>query len=189
MITIRKEQTKDIPAREALLDLAFGDARFAKASERLREGRLPADGLAFTASERGRLIGTARLWRISAGPSRPALLLGPLAVHPDARDQGIGAALMERALEDAKRLGHRAVLLVGDAPYYGRFGFSAEKTGALWMPGPYERHRLLGRELAAGALDGAHGLISATGRLAPKPDLRTLVAAAANTADPLSHAA
>ncbi|MGB5799799.1 MAG: N-acetyltransferase, partial [Mesorhizobium sp.] len=64
----------------------------------------------------------------------------------------------------ARRLGHKAILLVGDAPYYGRFGFSAEKTGSLSMPGPYERHRLLALELAPGALDGAHGTLEATGR-------------------------
>ena len=64
------------------------------------------------------------------------------------------------------------MLLVGDAPYYGRFGFTAEATGALWMPGPYERERLLARELVPGALDGARGLVRATGDAVPKPDLR-----------------
>src|SRR5258705_13489197 len=99
MITIRKELSKDGAAREALLDLSFGAARFTKPSERLREGRRPADALA--ASDRGRLVGTARLWHVSAGPGHPALLLGPLAVHPDVRCRGIGSALMERALDDA----------------------------------------------------------------------------------------
>jgi predicted N-acetyltransferase YhbS len=66
---------------------------------------------------------------------------------------------MHRALRDARRRGHAAVLLVGDASYYGRFGFTAEKTGKLWLPGPYDAHRLLGHELVAGALDGARGLI------------------------------
>ena len=168
MVTIRKELVQDIGAREALLDLTFGEARFAKASERLREGRLPADGLSFVAAEHGRLTGSVRLWNITAGPGRPALLLGPLAVHPDFRCRGVGAALMRRALEDAARRGHRAVLLVGDAPYYGRFGFSAEKTGALRLPDPYEQHRLLGLELKTGALDGARGLIRATGDRLPK---------------------
>jgi predicted N-acetyltransferase YhbS len=170
MATIRRELVKDIGAREALLDLCFGDARFAKASERLREGRLPADRLSFAAVERGRLIGSVRLWNIAAGAGRPALLLGPLAVHPDFRSRGIGAALMDRAIEEAARLGHRAVLLVGDAPYYGRFGFSAGKTGALWLPGPYEKDRLLGCEIATGALDGAGGLISPSGVRALIPD-------------------
>ena len=145
------------PARRCSIDLCFGEARFAKASERLREGRLPADGLSFVATERGRLAGSVRLWHVMAGPGRPALLLGPLAMHPDFRSRGLGAALMRRAIEDAARGGHRAVLLVGDAPYYGRFGFSAEKTGALWLSGPYEKHRLLGCEIVAGALDGGAG--------------------------------
>jgi predicted N-acetyltransferase YhbS len=105
-------------------------------------------------------------------------LLGPLAVASDARNRGTGAALMRHALRAAQRRGHGGVLLVGDAPYYGRFGFSAEKTGALWLPGPYETHRLLACELVEGALDGARGLISATGRPAPLPDLAALVAAA-----------
>ena len=172
MTTIRKEMTKDIAAREALLDRAFGAARFTKAAERLREGRLPADGLSFVAIEHDRVVGTVRLWHVSAGPARPALLLGPLAVDDAWRGLGIGAALMRRATEAAQRLGHKAVLLVGDAPYYGRFGFSAEKTGALWMPGPYERDRLLARELVPGALDGARGLISATGERMLMPGSR-----------------
>jgi predicted N-acetyltransferase YhbS len=176
MATIRKELVKDIDAREGLLDLAFGETRFAKASERLREGRLPADGLSFVATERGRLVGSVRLWHVTAGPGLPALLLGPLAVHPDLRCRGIGAALLRHAIEAVRKLGHRAILLVGDAPYYSRFGFSAEKTGALWLPGPYEKNRLLGRELVCGALDGARGLISPTGTRALIPDLATLVA-------------
>ena len=73
--------------------------------------------------------------------------------------------------------GHRAILLVGDPEYYERFGFSAEKTALLWMPGPYDRRRLLALELVPGALDGALGLIGATGRKVPKPDLAVLVAA------------
>ena len=117
-----------------------------------------------------------RLWHVTAGPGRPALLLGPLAVHPEFRGRGIGAALMRRALADAARLGHRAVLLVGDAPYYGRFGFSAEKTGALGCPGRIEKHRLLGARDCPGALDGARGLISPTGTRALIPELASLIA-------------
>ena len=114
--------------REALLDLAYGPGRFAKPSERLRAGRKPARGLSFVAVEDGRIVGTVRLWEVSAGPDRPALLLGPLAVDPSHRNQGIGSALMRHALRAAARGGHRAVLLAGDAAYYGRFGFSAPKT-------------------------------------------------------------
>jgi predicted N-acetyltransferase YhbS len=181
MITIRNETLNDIQAREALLDRAFGDARFAKAAERLREGRLPAEGLALIAEDNHCVVGTVRLWHVVAGPARPALLLGPLAVDDAWRGLGIGAALMRRATEAAQELGHAAILLVGDAPYYARFGYSAQKTGSLWMPGPYERDRLLGVELAPGALDGARGLIGASGQREPKPDLAALVAGLVHT--------
>ena len=149
MVTIRNETHGDIAAREDLLDRVWGAARFEKTAERLREGRSPAAGLSLVAEQDEQLVGTVRLWHVCAGPGRPALLLGPLAVDEAERGRGIGAALMRRAMAVARRRGHRAVILVGDAPYYGRFGFSVEKTGALWLPGPCERHRLLGCELVA----------------------------------------
>jgi predicted N-acetyltransferase YhbS len=176
VVTIRNEHVTDIGAREALLDRAFGTLRLQKSAERLREGRLPAEGLSFTAEDDGRVVGTVRLWNINAGPERPALLLGPLAVDGAWRGLGIGAGLMRRATEAALQLGRRAIVLVGDPAYYRRFGFSAEKTGRLWMPGPYERPRLLAKELVLGALDHAYGLIVATGRVEPKPNLAVLVA-------------
>jgi predicted N-acetyltransferase YhbS len=166
MITLRHERPSDVTAREALLDSAFGETRRRKSSERLREGRLPADGLSFIAAEARRVTGTARLWTVACGGGVPALLLGPVAVAEDCRSRGVGAALVRRALREARRLGHGAVVMVGDAPYYSRFGFSAEKTGALRLPGPFERHRLLALELIPGALDGARGLIRATGAAA-----------------------
>ena len=169
MITIRHERAADAKAREALLDEAFGEVRYRKSSERLRDGRLPSEGLAFTAVERGRVVGTARLWDIACGAGKPALLLGPVAVAADRRSRGIGAALVRRAIEDARRRGHGAVVLVGDAPYYSRFGFSADKTRRLNLPGPVERHRLLALELIPGALAGAKGLIRAAGRTVPQP--------------------
>jgi predicted N-acetyltransferase YhbS len=176
MISIRHERASDIEAREALLDEAFGDSRYRKASERLREDRLPAEGLSFVAADGRRVVGTVRLWDIGCGNGARTLLLGPMAVAADCRSRGIGAALVRRALREARRLGFAAIVLVGDAPYYSRFGFTAEKTGALWMPGPFERHRLLGAELVAGALDGAGGMINATGRRAEKFDLAALAA-------------
>ncbi len=113
----------------------------------------------------GAVVGTVRLWDVAAGEDgRAALLLGPLAVDPALKGAGIGSALMRHAIEEAARLGHRAILLVGDPAYYGRFGFSAEKTAASVMPGPFERHRLLALELVPGALDGALGVLAATGR-------------------------
>ncbi|MFZ5691838.1 MAG: GNAT family N-acetyltransferase [Pseudomonadota bacterium] len=182
MIQFRQERHADHDAREALLDRAYGDVRFTKTSQRLREGRLPAAGLSFVATDKDQIVGSVRLWNVSAGPGRPALLLGPLAVSPEHQGNGIGGKLMRQAIAAARMRGHGAILLVGDAPYYGRFGFSAEKTGLLWMPGPYRKDRLLALELNAGALDGARGMIGATGRLAPKPDLGALVAAASNGA-------
>jgi predicted N-acetyltransferase YhbS len=176
MIAIRQERKSDAAARELLLDRAYGPARFTKCSARLREGRLPAQGLSFVAVEGGAVVGTVRLWDVSAGPGRRALMLGPLAVAPEHQGKGVGGKLMKQAIATARMRGHGAILLVGDAPYYSRFGFCAEKTGRLWMPGPYQQDRLLALELQAGALDGARGMIGATGRLAPKsrelwPDL------------------
>jgi len=173
MVTITPETTADLPAREALLDRAFGKAeRRRKTSERLRDGRLPADGLAFAARNRkGRLIGTLRLWNITAGSSGPALLLGPLAVDCAYQKRGIGAKLMRHALEEARTLGHKAVLLVGDAPYYGRFGFTRASVEGLSLPGPVELERFLGLELQAGALKAAEGVISAAGRMIPAGEI------------------
>lgn len=169
MVTIRHELLSDISQREALLDRAFGKRRRAKTSERLREGRVAADGLAFSAVDgKGRLIGTLRLWDVIAGSAGPALLLGPLAVDCRHRARGLGAALMQRALNEARVKGHGAVILVGDAPYYGRFGFSAGKAAVLHLPGPVDRERFLGLELMPGALDGAEGLVMASGRLMTK---------------------
>ena len=176
MFTIHHETLFDAAPREALLDAVMGEARFTKTAARLRESRLPAEELSFVARAKRRVVGCLQLWNVSAGPQRPALLLGPLAVASDRRNRGVGTALVRRALSEARRRGHRIVLLVGDAPYYGRFGFSSEKTQALWLPGPHERHRLLAHELASGALEGACGLVFATGRFVPKPDLSALVA-------------
>jgi predicted N-acetyltransferase YhbS len=162
MVTIRHERPADATAREVLLDLSFGACRFTKTSERLREGRRPAEGLSLVATHCGRAVGTVRLWHVAI-KERPALLLGPLAVHPDCRNRGAGAALMQHVLTQAAHRDHAAVLLVGDAPYYARFGFSADKTGELLLPGPYERDRLLACELKPGALDGARGMIVAIG--------------------------
>jgi predicted N-acetyltransferase YhbS len=165
MVTIRNETRLDASARERLLDQAFGEGRFAKTAERLREGRLPA--MSFIAATRAGLVGTIRLWNVSVGPNRSALLLGPLAVAAPMRNRGLGTALVQHALRAANQEGHAAVLLVGDAPYYERFGFSSLKTGSLWLPGPYERDRLLACELEPGALEGAAGLVKAAGRREP----------------------
>jgi predicted N-acetyltransferase YhbS len=162
---IRAERASDVVAREALLDACFGANRHQRTCQRLRDGRAPAEGLALSAVREGRLVGTVRLWHVSTG-GIPALMLGPLAVDDDSRKLGVGAALMARAIEIARQRGHGAIILLGDAPYYARFGFSAAKTSQLSLPGAFERDRLLGLELREGALDGAWGMIAATGALA-----------------------
>ncbi|MGJ4967411.1 MULTISPECIES: N-acetyltransferase [unclassified Bradyrhizobium] len=159
---IRSERASDVAARETLLDLCFGENRHERTCQRLRDGRAPAAGLALSAVRGGALVGTLRLWHVSAG-GRDALMLGPLAVAAEARRLGVGAALMNAALMIAASRGHGAVILLGDAPYYARFGFSVAQTAALELPGPFERARLLGLELVEGALDGASGMIVATG--------------------------
>jgi predicted N-acetyltransferase YhbS len=174
---IRAERAADAVAREALLDACFGVNRSLRTCQRLRDGRAPAGGLALSAMRQGRLIGTVRLWHVSAG-GVPALVLGPLAVDSACRKLGIGAALMDHALRVAKARGHGAVILLGDAPYYARFGFSANKTGGLSLPGPFERDRLLGLELREGALDGACGMIVPTGLAAPQGKPRPAAKAA-----------
>lgn len=173
MTTIRPEIASDATARERLLDQAFGKSRQRKTSVRLREGRIAADGLAFTAtSDSGRVIGTLRMWNIIAGSAGPSLLLGPLAIDKSQRGNGLGRMLMEHALNTARVMGHESVLLVGEAPYYGRFGFSEALTRSLHLPGPVERNRFLGLELTPHALDGAEGLVSASGRLAHGAETR-----------------
>ncbi|MDP1882339.1 MAG: N-acetyltransferase [Bradyrhizobium sp.] len=164
---IRAERASDVAARETLLDACFGANRHARTCQRLRDGRAPAEGLAFSVVRQGRLVGTVRLWHVSAG-GKPALVLGPLAVDASCRELGFGAALMSHALAAAKARGHGAVILLGDAAYYARFGFSARKTGELSLPGPFERNRLLGLELREGALDGAWGMIAPAGAAASK---------------------
>jgi predicted N-acetyltransferase YhbS len=162
-----RERADDALAREALLDRAMGPGRRRKSSESLRRGRVPAEGLSFAARDGfGTLIGTVRLWHVRAG-ERNALLLGPLAVAPEWKGMGVGSALMEAAMAEARRLGHGAILLVGDAPYYARFGFSAAPTADLAMPGPYERERFLALELEPGYLAGATGVLRPAGRSAP----------------------
>jgi predicted N-acetyltransferase YhbS len=184
---IRAERASDVAARETLLDACFGESRQLRTCQRLRDGRAPAEGLAFSAvrrdGQKDRLVGTLRLWHVNAG-GVPALVLGPLAVDPACRELGVGAVLMRHALAAAEAAGHGAVILLGDAPYYTRFGFSALKTGELSLPGPFERDRLLGLELREGALDGAHGTIMPTGPSVPESKVRR-----ARAPRPIRHAA
>src|SRR6201981_2662537 len=181
---IGAERASDVIAREALLDACFGENRHMRTCQRLRDGRAPAEGLAFSAVRNGRLVGTVRLWHVSVG-GVPALILGPLAVDSSCRKLGVGAALMTRPLAAAMERGQRAVILLGDAPYSARFGFSTAKTPDLILPGCFERERLLGLELQPGALDGAWGMIVPTGAA----ELKTKTGRGKKSARLVPHAA
>lgn len=161
-IVIEAERPGDTEARERLLDRAFGPARFRKTCQTLRAGRLPARGLSLVARCGGEVVGTVRLWHVMAG-GVPALMLGPLAVDSRLRSQGLGATLMIAALDRAKALGHGAVLLVGDARYYAKFGFKREPVQNLRLPGPVDAERFLGLELEPRAFASGKGLVRGTG--------------------------
>ena len=176
MITIVQEMAAHFAAREKLLDQVFGPTRFMKTCERLREGRLPSNGLAFSMLDGETLIGTIRLWDVGVGPHHAALMLGPVAVACSYQGLGLGNALIRHALAAAHAADHSAVLLVGDAAYYERFGFREEVTANLWMPGPVEHNRFLGLEFQAGALTNVSGFVLPTGALQPKPELSDLMA-------------
>jgi predicted N-acetyltransferase YhbS len=144
--TIRHEHPEDAPLVDALNAQSFGPGRFARAAFRLREGVKPDPHLSFIAVEDGKLRGSVRFWPVVIGKTR-ALMLGPLAVESDQRGRGIGIALMVRGIEEAKALGHKAVILVGDLPYYARVGFAAIKPGKVNFPGPVDPARILGVSL------------------------------------------
>ena len=147
---IRLEAAGDAPAIDILNDTAFGPGRFARTAYRLREG-IPHDPeLAFVATVDGRLVGSVRLTPILV-ETTGALLLGPLAVHPDVANRGIGRNLVRTAVARARELGHRLVLLVGDPPYYAPVGFAPVRPGQITFPGPVDPHRLLAASLTDGA--------------------------------------
>jgi len=153
---IRPERPEDAPHIEELVAQSFGPGRYAKSAYRLREGVDPTSSLSFVAIEAGILRGSVRFWPVFVG-KEPALLLGPLAVQSDQRGRGIGIALMQRGIEEAKALGHRAIVLVGDAPYYARVGFAPIAPGRTKFPGPVDKARILGLALAEGALESLQG--------------------------------
>jgi predicted N-acetyltransferase YhbS len=155
---IRAERPEDAEAVEALVAQVFGPGRFAKSAYRLREGVDPEKELSFVAVESGELRGSVRFWPIYVG-EQSALLLGPLAVQSDQRGRGIGIALMQAGIDQAKRLRHRAIVLVGDPPYYARVGFSPLPRDSVKFPGPVDRGRILGLALAEGALEYLKGRV------------------------------
>ena len=156
MWEIRAETGGDGEAVEALVTRSFGPGRYAKSAYRLRDGVAPEAGLSFVAIEDAVLKGSVRFWPIAVGEER-ALLLGPLAVESKERGRGIGLSLMQRGLDEARALGHRAVLLVGDVPYYSRVGFAVVPEGRVTFPGPVDPARILALGLADRAFDSLRG--------------------------------
>lgn len=161
MFRLMQEKPDDGPEVEWLLDLAFAPGRGALSSYQLRQGVEPIEALCTVArDEYDVLAGAVRFWPVMIGEvGDPALLLGPIAVHPTRQGEGLGALLMGETLEMAGELGWTRVLLVGDAPYYARFGFTVDVTRKLTFPAPYNPERLLGYPLVPGAFDDCSGAV------------------------------
>ena len=159
----------DQPAIEHLLDLTFGLSRRAKTSYRLREGNHAVESLTRVVREDGiGIVGAISYWPLAIGDAgSKALLLGPLAIHPERQNRGIGLFLMRETLALAKEQGHSLVLLVGDAPYYARVGFMRVPDGQMILPGPWDPARFLFLELQSGALSAARGLVLPPQRAIP----------------------
>src|SRR5246127_93086 len=157
-LTILPETANDAQAIERLHERTFGPGRFVLSAYRLREHVDHLLDLSFTAWIGTLLVGSVRQLPVVVGDAK-ALLLGPLTVEPPFRSRGVGRALLERALQDAKAKGHRLVLLVGDQAYYSRAGFRPVPKGRATMPGPVDYSRLLVAELADGAFSNVSGAI------------------------------
>lgn len=157
-LVVRPERAEDAPAIAGLEARAFGPGRFARTAYRLREGNPHRLDLGVTASVGSFLVGSVRMSPVRAGTSG-FVMLGPLAVDPSFEGRGIGTALTRACLAAAEAAGEGVVILVGDAPYYARFGFATVPPGRLVMPGPVDPARLLWLELAQGYAAGLSGPI------------------------------
>lgn len=146
------EQPQDAEAIEALLDHAFGPGRFTKVSERVREIAEFRPDLSVCAWDGERLVGSVRMWKAHVG-GQPVIFLGPLAVQSEVRKHGTGGLLVQRACAAAEAAGFPVVVLVGDEPYFSRFGFTAAPARDVRLPGPVDQRRVLAR--GAEALSGA----------------------------------
>jgi predicted N-acetyltransferase YhbS len=157
MIELGPEGPEDLWEVEALYDLCFAPGREALSSYRLRDGVAPVAGLCLVAREDGVVAGAIRYWPVRVGTDA-ALLLGPVAVHPTHQGEGLGGWLIRESLARARALGWSRVMLVGDAPYYRRFGFA--RLEGVDMPPPTNPARVLGLALEPGAWDGVSGAVT-----------------------------
>lgn len=139
----------DAPIIDSLLDACFGPARRARTAYRLRDGVAALPDLSLVLRAGGGIAASIQLWpvalRTPSGHGQVLTLLGPLAVSPDRRCEGIGRALLTEALARADATAPGPIVLIGDAPYYGAFGFDAAPTQRWAVPGPVDRARLLVR--------------------------------------------
>jgi predicted N-acetyltransferase YhbS len=156
---IRRETDGDAQILSELSAQAFGPGRFTRSAYRVREGVPPVEGLSLCGQLNGKVVGGVRFTAIRIGEVRSATLLGPLVVDPAEKGKGYGKALVEEGLARARAKGFSLVLLVGDMPYYGRFGFQPVQPGQITLPGPVDPARLLALELVPGALAGASGMV------------------------------
>ncbi len=156
---IRLETDGDALKLAELSAQAFGPGRFARSAYRVREGAPPVAALCLCAFLEERLVGGIRFTAIRIGNGEGALLLGPLVVDPAEKGKGFGKALVEEGLARARAGGFALVLLVGDMPYYERFGFQPVPPGQIVLPGPVDPTRFLALELIPGALSGAIGVV------------------------------
>jgi predicted N-acetyltransferase YhbS len=163
-LTIRLETDGDGQALSQLSADAFGPGRFTRSAYRVREGVPPVAALCLAAWLDDRLVGGIRFTAVRIGKEENAALLGPLVVDPAAKGNGFGRALLAEGLARAGAEGFRLVLLVGDMPYYGRFGFAPVPPGQIALPGPVDPARLLALELAPGALARAVGQVKGYAR-------------------------
>ncbi|MEH2474856.1 putative N-acetyltransferase YhbS [Nitrobacteraceae bacterium AZCC 2161] len=157
-LTILAETANDAQIIERLHARTFGPGRYVLSAYRLREHVNHLLELSFTARIGTLLVGSVRQLPICIGDT-PALLLGPLTVEPPFRSRGVGRALLDRAIGDARKKGHRLIVLVGDEPYYSRVGFRVIPKGTVTMPGPVDQKRLLVLELVDGAFTDVAGPI------------------------------
>ncbi|WP_424929624.1 GNAT family N-acetyltransferase [Amaricoccus tamworthensis] len=161
MFRLNSEKAVDLQEVEYLYDLAFAPGRTALSSYRLRDGVDPVEGLCLVArDEYDAVAGAIRYWPIRIGDAgHEALLLGPVAVHPTRQGEGLGAILVDESLRVAEHKGWSRVVLIGDEPYYRRFGFRRDVAPGLEFPPPTNPDRILARELVPGSFDGVSGMV------------------------------
>lgn len=166
-IRVRPVIPSDLPRIKALHDRAFGPGRYVRAAHRVREGMPEISEVCLVAERDGQLIAAIRYTPIIIGGTPDALMLGPLAVEPAFAGQGVGRHLVAVSVERARAFRYRLIILVGDEPYYGKFGFKPVPAGQISMPGPVNTARLLANELEPGCFPSFHGLVAGSGGKLP----------------------